>query len=147
MMTRLFINWILFASAGFSLGSCHRVHSSGRDLELLTHIPWKYEKAGFDSNQAGVFNALDPQIAGCESDNIIVFRPDGSGSLDEGVIKCKVSDPDSLPFMWSFQDNDSTIYFQDQYYKVRALTDDRFEIYADQRFGGISTRYTIIFKH
>jgi hypothetical protein len=147
MMKRLFSNWILFISAGISLCSCHRAHSSGHDLELLTHIPWKYEKAGFGSDQSGVFNALDPRIAGCESDNMIVFRPDGTGSLDEGVIKCKVSDPDSLPFMWSFQDNDSTIYFQDQYYKVRALTDDRFEIYADQHLGGVSTRYTIIFRH
>lgn len=147
-MKRLFDDWILFVlPVSLLFGSCHRNHSLGHDLELLTHSPWKYEKAGFDSNQDGVFDALDPRIAGCERDNMIVFRPDGTGSLAEGVIKCRVSDPDSLPFMWSFQDNDSTIYFQDQYYKVQVLNSDRFEIYADQRLGGISTRYTIIFKH
>lgn len=148
MMSRLFPQWILFVlAATLSLGSCHRGHHGGHDLDLLTHDPWKYAKEGFDSDQEGVFDALDPRIAGCERDNMIVFHPDGTGSMQAGVIKCKVSDPDSLPFMWSFQDNDSSIYFQDQLYKVQVLNNDRFEIYADQRLGGISTRYTIIFRH
>jgi hypothetical protein len=114
---------------------------------LLTHTPWKYEKAGFESNEDGVFDALNPQIAGCDKDVKIIFNSDGTGSLDQGLIKCKISDPASLPFVWAFQDNDSSIYFQNQYYKVRTLTNDRFEIYADQHLGGVSTRYIIIFKH
>ena len=129
------------------LGACHRNHASDHDLQLLTHTPWKYEQAGFASNQDGIFDALDPQIAGCDRDDQIIFRPDGTGSLEQGLIKCKVSDPASLPFAWSFQDNDRTIYFQNQYYRVRKLTSDRFEIYADQQLGRISTRYIIIFKH
>jgi hypothetical protein len=146
-MRRIFTNWMLFPVAALSLCSCHRIHSSGQDLELLTHTPWKYEKAGFDSNQDGVFDALDPQIAGCDNDDVIIFKPDGTGSLDQGPIKCKVSDPASLPFVWSFQDNDSSFYFQNQLYRIRTLTPERFEIYADQQLGGVSTRYIIIFKH
>ncbi|MHA4807929.1 hypothetical protein ACX0G9_07475 [Flavitalea flava] len=127
--------------------SCDKNNSSGHDLELLTHASWKYEKAGFDSNEDGVFDALDPRIAGCEKDNTITFRNDGSGSLEEGPVKCKLSDPDSLPFSWSFQNKDSTFYFQDQYFKVRSLTRDWLEIFADQSLGGVSTRYVIILKH
>jgi hypothetical protein len=148
MIKRLLKNWIFFVlPASLLLSSCHPNASFGHDVDLLTRTPWKYEKAGFDSNKDGVFDALDPRIAGCENDNTIVFRPDGTGLLEEGLIKCKPADPDSLPFMWAFQDNDSTIYFQDQYYRIRALNSDRFEIYADQNMGGISTRYIIIFKH
>jgi len=141
--------WIIFTSLPvcLSLAACHRHSASGRDLEMLTEAPWKYEKAGFDSDEDGFFDALNPQIAGCEKDNTIVFRTDGTGSLEEGAIKCVVSGPDNLPFMWSFQDNDSTIYFQDQYYKVRSLTKDRLEIYADQSLGGVNTRYTIVLRH
>lgn len=147
-MRRTISNLILFVlPASLFLVACHQNGSSGRNLKMLTSSPWKYEKAGFGSDDDGVFDALDPRIAGCEKDNTIVFRGDGTGALLEGTIKCKLSDPDSLPFMWAFQNNDSSIYFQHQYYKVQLLSDNRFEIYADQNLGGVNTRYTIVFKH
>src|SRR5580698_9870754 len=90
--------------------SCDKNSSSGRDIELLTQTPWKYEKAGFDSDQDGVFDALDPRIAGCEKDDTVIFKADGSGLLNEGPIKCSQTEPGSLPFMWAFQNNDSTLY-------------------------------------
>lgn len=126
---------------------CGKKGSSGRDIELLTQSPWKYEKAGFDSDDDGVFDALDPRIAGCEKDDAVVFNPDGSGTLDEGAIKCRVAEPGSLPFMWAFQNNDSTLYFQDQYFTVKTLSRERLEIFADQNLGGVTTRYVIVFRH
>ncbi|MDP4150396.1 MAG: hypothetical protein Q8927_01390 [Bacteroidota bacterium] len=148
-MRTMFFHWVVAAVVplGLSQVSCDHRSKSGHDLELLTHSPWKYEKAGFDSDEDGVFDALDPSIAGCEVGNTVVFKPDGTGSLQSGLIKCKVSDPDSLPFIWAFSNNDSSIYFQDQYYKVRALDKDHFEIYADESLGESKTRYTIIFRH
>ncbi|HWK06525.1 MAG TPA: hypothetical protein VNS58_22980 [Puia sp.] len=130
-----------------SLAGCGRQDASSRDLELLTGTPWKYEKAGFDSDDDGIFDALDPRIAGGDKDNTIIFKTDGTGALVESKIKGKATEPRSLPFMWSFQNNDSTIYFEDQYYKVRALTNQRLEMYADQKLGGINTRYIIVLKH
>lgn len=138
---------ILALSVSLSLVGCGTHDPSSRDVELLTGTPWKYEKAGFDSDDDGVFDALDPRIAGSDKDNTIIFRTDGTGSLVENKIRGKASEPRSLPFMWSFQNNDSTIYFEDQYYKVRALTNQRLEIYADQKLGGMNTRYVIVLKH
>ncbi len=136
-----------FLTGWLVLGSCTLDGSPGRDIRLLTGIPWKYEKAGFDSDQDGVFDALDPRIAGCEKENIVIFHPDGSGIVRKGKVKCSVSDPDSLPFMWSFQHNDSTLYFQDQYYRVKTLTSNKLEIYADESLGGVNSRYIIVFTH
>jgi hypothetical protein len=127
--------------------SCGKNSSSGRDIELLTQTPWKYEKAGFDSDEDGVFDALDPRIAGCEKDDTVVFKADGSGLLNEGPIKCSQTEPGSLPFMWAFQNNDSTLYFQDQYFTVKTLSAEKLEIFADQNLGGINTRYIIVFRH
>ncbi len=142
---------ILALTVSLSFAGCGGHSSSSRDLELLTGTPWKYERAGFDSDDDGIFDALDPRIAGGEKDNTIIFRTDGTGSLVEGKLKGnsseRRSEVRSLPFMWSFQNNDSTIYFQDQYYKVQALTNNRLEIYADQKLGGINTRYIIVLKH
>jgi hypothetical protein len=148
MMSRMLSKLtILTLSTTLSLAGCGSRSASSHDVELLTGTPWKYEKAGFDSDEDGIFDALDPTIAGGDKDNTIIFRTDGTGSLVEARIKDRSSEAKSLPFMWSFQNNDSTIYFQDQYYKVQALTNKRLEIYADQKLGGIRTRYIIILKH
>lgn len=148
MMSRMFSKLTILAlSTTLSLAGCSRHGASAHDMELLTGTPWRYEKAGFDSDEDGVFDALDPTIAGGDTDNTIIFRTDGTGSLVEARIKDKSSEAKSLPFMWSFHNNDSTIYFQDQYYKVQALTNKRLELYADQKLGGIRTRYIIILRH
>lgn len=125
----------LLIAAGLSAVGCANKRGNKSDLDLLTSTPWKYEKAGFDSNDDGVFDALDPRIAGSERDNTVTFCKDGTGTQN------------SLPFIWSFQNGDSTIYFQDQYFRIRTLNRDRLEIYADQKFGGMNTRYIIVLKH
>jgi hypothetical protein len=130
--------WTIFTlviATGLSLTGCANRHGDRQDVDLLTNTPWKYEKAGFDSNDDGIFDALDPRIAGGEKDNAITFCKDGTGTQN------------SLPFSWSFQKGDSVIYFQDQYYKVRTLNRHRLEIYADEKWGGVNTRYIIILKH
>ena len=122
--------------------SCSSKSHSRQDIELLTANPWKYEKAGFGSGDDGSFDALNPTIDGGEKDNTIIFRKDGTGYAQQSS-----KNKDSFPFIWAFQNNDSTIYFQSQYYKVRALTRHRLEIYADQVIGGSSSRYTIVLSH
>lgn len=130
--------WTIFTlviATGLSLTGCTNKHGDRQDVDLLTNTPWNYEKAGFDLNDDGIFDALDPRIAGSEKDNAITFCKDGTGTQN------------SLPFSWSFQKGDSVIYFQDQYYKVRTLNRHRLEIYADEKWGGVNTRYIIILKH
>ena len=142
----MFSKWIILTFiAGTLTTSCSQRNASAKDVDLLTGTPWRYEKAGFD-NDDGTFDALDPRIAGTEKDNAIIFCKDGTG-YSQLSHKVRNGNPDSLPFIWAFQNGDSTIYFQDQYYKVRELSPHRFEIYADQRLGGTSIRYTIILKH
>jgi hypothetical protein len=141
----MFCKWtILTITAAFLATACTTKNTSGKDVDLLTATPWRYEKAGFD-NDDGTFNALDPRIAGNEKDNTIIFCKDGTG-YSELSHKNRTGNPDSLPFLWAFQNGDSTIYFQNTYYKVRELSPNRFEIYADQKLGGINTRYTIVLK-
>src|ERR1700722_1416428 len=125
----------LLIATGLSVTGCSDKSGTKRDVDLLTNTPWKYEKAGFDSNDDGIFDALDPNIAGSEKDNSIVFCKDGTGTSNR------------LPFLWAFQKGDSIIYFQDQYYRIRTLDRHRLEIYADEKFGGVNSRYIIILKH
>jgi hypothetical protein len=140
----------LFIAASLAI-SCSNKGATKKDVDLLTATPWKYEMAGFGSGDDGNFDALDPTIAGSEKDNTIIFRKDGTGCIQQTFSQQTFSQQtsrskDGFPFIWAFQ-NDSIIYFQDQYYKVRVLSRHRLEIYADQRLGGSSTRYTIVLSH
>src|SRR6202012_2760087 len=134
---RMILKWtiLILTTAGMFTTGCSYKNASGKDMDLLTKTPWKYEKAGFDSDDDRIFDALDPRIAGSEKDNMIVFFKDGMGTLN------------SLPFIWSLQKGDSTMYFQDQYYRIRTLNRHRLEIYADEKFGGMNTRYIIVLQH
>lgn len=135
----------LFIAGSLAIG-CSNKGAIKKDVDLLTATPWKYEMAGFGSGDDGNFDALDPTIAGSEKDNTIIFRKDGTGCIQQTFSQQASRSKDGFPFIWAFQ-NDSTIYFQDQYYKVRVLSRHRLEIYADQRLGGSSTRYTIVLSH
>lgn len=130
---------VIFSFVVILMASC--VRSSRHDVDLLTSDPWRYEKAGFGSGDDGNFDALNPAIGDGDKDDILVFRRDGTGYAQQGV-----HTKDSFPFIWSFQNNDSTIYFQDQYFKVRTLNKHRLEMYVDQRIGGSSSRYVIVLR-
>ena len=143
MMRLMLSKWTILALTVGLFCRCSYSNSTGKDVDVLTGSPWKYEKAGFDAGD-GTFNALDPQIVGSDRDNTIIFCKDGTGYSK--ISRRTAGMPDTLPFMWSYQTGDSTIYFQNQYYKVKVLNQRRLEMYADQRYGGTNTRYTIILK-
>jgi len=138
---------IRFLSVGLAFSSCKG--PSSHDMELLTNSPWRYEKASFhtDDNEDSRFDALDPQIMGFMKDYSVVFRQDGTGALKDTRDRSKHHGPDSLPFIWSFQNKDSLLYFQDQYYRIKTLSNDHLIIYADQKLKGYNSRYTIVLKH
>jgi hypothetical protein len=127
--------------------TCGKNGSQKSKSELLTHAPWKYEKAGFDSNQDGYIDVLDPKISGCQRDDIILFNRDGTGSFNIGGTKCELSDPSSLPFIWSFEDKGNAIYFQEQHFRIMTLSSSRLEMFAYQQSGTTRTKYMIILKH
>jgi hypothetical protein len=135
----------LFIAASLA-SSCSNKGATRKDVDLLTATPWKYEMAGFGSGDYGNFDALDPSIAGSEKENSIIFRKDGTGCIEQTFSQHASRSKDGFPFIWAFK-NDSTIYFQNQYYKVRVLSRHRLEIYADQRLGASNTRYTIVLSH
>ncbi|HVS98751.1 MAG TPA: hypothetical protein VHE54_19810 [Puia sp.] len=139
----MFSKWMILLFSTGILAGCAHVASSSKDVDVLTGSPWKYEKAGFD-NDDGTFDALDPQISGNDRENTIFFCKDGTGY--SRVSHHMPGMPETLPFLWSLHNNDSTIYFQNQYYRVKVLSQQRLEMYADQRYGGTSIRYTIILK-
>jgi hypothetical protein len=141
MARRLYIHMtgLLLIMAALVTG-CSQSNASKHDLQLLTSNPWQYEQAGFSTDdkqddESASFNALAPALSGSNNENFVIFHSDGTGSDNR------------LPFTWAFQNNDSILFFQDRYYMVKSLTNNRLVMYADQKRGPIHTHYTIVLKH
>jgi hypothetical protein len=72
--------------------------------DLLTQASWKFSAAnvgGFD---------VSGSLQACQKDNILTFAEAGTGSLDEGPSKCNAMDPQTNPFTWNFQSNETVLF-------------------------------------
>jgi len=82
--------------------------ASKTKTDLITQSSWKFSKATVGGSDVSSF------LQACQKDNILSFlKPSGSsgdGSLDEGATKCNTGDPQTNPFTWYFQNNESSIH-------------------------------------
>jgi hypothetical protein len=98
----------------FALTSCKKDKDNEKtNTEKLTEAPWKYDKAEADLDKDGKADVPipDSEIEICERDNVITFMANGSGTIDEGQIKCDAGDPQSMAFSWTFKDGEKIITF------------------------------------
>ncbi|MET0300965.1 MAG: lipocalin family protein, partial [Flavitalea sp.] len=107
---------ILMASALLSLAACKK--KNGEDpppttSENITASAWRYDKAEVDIDLNGTadFPIQESMLESCERDNILTFRSNNTGTIDEGAEKCDASDPQSLDFTWTLSADEKTINF------------------------------------
>jgi len=72
--------------------------------ELLTTGTWKFSDAKVGGQSVASF------IETCQKDNILTFLAAGTGTADEGATKCDPGDPNSAPFNWAFQTNETVLF-------------------------------------
>lgn len=103
---------LLFAPLLFS--ACKKNDTAGpTKMELITTSTWKFDKAGLDVNKDGFMDTDLPPgyLVECDKDNVITFKSDGTGTVDEGASKCDPADPQTSPFTWSFKNNETILNF------------------------------------
>lgn len=71
---------------------------------LITQSTWKFSSATVGGTNVSAF------LQACQKDNILTFASNGSGVLDEGPAKCNSGDPQTNPFTWSFQNNETQLF-------------------------------------
>ena len=100
--------------------------------ELIASSSWKYNDAQIDSDNNGTGDLPLPTgiVEACQTDNVIVFTANGSGSVDEGPTKCSPGDPQTIPFTWNFSSNETILNFSSAVFagvggdfKIISLTD------------------------
>lgn len=98
----------IFRLMGFSI-ICLFIFSCSKDTQpqtktqLLVSASWKLKSAAVNGSDAMHL------VQDCQKDNIISFSANGTGVNAEGATKCNASDPDTVPFTWSFQNNETIL--------------------------------------
>jgi hypothetical protein len=80
-------------------------------MQLITSAAWKYDNAQIDYDKNGTGDMALPAglLEDCDKDNIITFKSDGTGTIDEGATKCDVGNPQSVNITWEFKDDAKVI--------------------------------------
>jgi hypothetical protein len=152
----------LFFLAVFSLGffSCKKNDSnpSGGTTKttLVSQQSWKFDNAGLDPDKNGTIDLdISGQIPVYITDNTISFTSAGSGSVDEGTTKNNLTDPQTIPFTWSFASNETLININGAaiagkggQYKIVTLSSTKFTLSKDTTVPLIgATAFIVNLKH
>lgn len=103
-------------------------------MQFITTGTWKYDTAVV--RILGSLQPLPPGIlASCDKDNIITFKNDGTGTVDEGPTKCESGDPQTTSLTWEFKSNETVLNIPDTLYgrisgdaKIEELTATKFKL-------------------
>jgi hypothetical protein len=116
--------------------------------DLITTTTWKVDKIEVDLNKDGVGDGSAAAfVDACKLDNIYTFASNGTGSADEGTVKCNTGDPQSGPFTWAFKSNETILSGAFSFFTgdapIKTLTETSFVFTFDDNFG-TATSYRII---
>lgn len=156
-LKQLLSSFAIFLIAASCQKSEDNIDNDTSKMALLTKAAWKYEDAGLDLNKDGVKDTELPPgfVLACDKDNVLTFKSDGTGTLDEGASKCDQANPQTSAFTWSFKNDETVINFSDQLFSgiegditLKSLTSTRMEILKEVSVGASqSVNAIVILKH
>lgn len=119
------------------LAACHREKPQKSRTEIITASPWKYYQAGLDLDNNGTIDTTlrADLLPVCYTDNMLTFKADSIGILDENINRCLPSRPQTSSFTWYFLNNETEIFMSamllplfEGTFKIVELTDTKFSI-------------------
>ena len=117
------------------LAACSKSSSKKSKTEFISTSTWKFSQAGLDNNNDGTIDVAAPAslVEACLTDNLVTFKSDKTGVVDEGATKCSSTDPQTNTFTWSLSADESQITFSGALIagisgdaKIIEVTDSRF---------------------
>ncbi len=144
------LSFLFFAACS---KSDEKSNTAKTKTELITTSTWKYSTAGIDQNGDGTkdFDLPAGILEDCDTDNILTFKSDSTGIVDEGPTKCDAANPQSTAFTWSFKNNETEINFSTAIFpgiggdaKIIELTDLKLTLSQQVTIPGIPLPVTVI---
>ena len=98
---------VLIAANFFIYSSCKKSNDppvTKSKTELLSQGTWKFKSATASGTD------YSSSLQTCQKDNILAFAAAGTGTLDEGLTKCNVADPQTTSFTWNFAASETMLH-------------------------------------
>jgi len=115
--------------------------------DLITASIWRFDNA----TVAGI--DISGSFEDCEKDNTVTFLSNGSGTIDEGPTKCDAADPQTTPFTWAFENNETSLHTTTPLFpgtgdfKISTLNETQLSVSRDTTVSGIPATIIINLKH
>lgn len=142
--------FLALAALPIVLFSCDKEDDSDEPSRTATiaQATWKLDAAGIDQDKDGDIDVtITSQIPACTADNSLTLATNGTGTVDEGTVKCNASDPQTSPVTWSFSNNETTLNMNSSFVgmggqsKILALTSTTLSLSKDSTlpfFGNVA---------
>lgn len=153
MKKQLGFLFVLIAANFFIYSSCNKTDYNPppqkTKTELITQSSWRFKSATVNGGD------ISPSLQACQKDNIMTFTVALTGTVDEGLLKCNTSDPQSNPFTWSFAASETMLHISavlftggSSDFTLVSLTET--ELVASQPFSvgpGVPQTVVVTFQH
>jgi len=151
-MKKSLILFLLLASSLF-ISSCkddEPAQTPKTRTQLLSASPWKLSAAAINPglNIGGtIITDFYSQIDACKKDDLVKYESNKTGVYDDGATKCEASDPQSIPFIWTFDLSETKITENGESFDILQLNEITYKssiVYDGSEIGGTSgINYTL----
>ncbi|MFC0775913.1 lipocalin family protein [Terrimonas alba] len=152
MQKRFLLAVVLFSTLQILNTSCSKDDDpspAGKTrTELLAKSSWKFSDAKVGGTSVSAF------LQACQKDNIATFATAGTGTADEGPTKCDASDPQTTPFTWNFQTNETILFIStplftggSSSFTIVSLTETELVVSQNMTIAGSTQNVVITFIH
>lgn len=161
---KIFSSFLLLAVISTPFFSCQKETDKTEQptkSQLISASGWTYQDGGLDGNGDGAVDAgasfsvlLPALVPACRTDNVLRFKADNTGTMDEGASKCNTTDDPTTSFNWNFTDNESAINISNNAFaifngksKIKSLTETQLSLTRDTTLAGSTFTLLVILKH
>lgn len=139
-----------FAFFAIVMQGCKKSSTSTQKTktELISQSAWKFDNATVNGADVSAF------LQTCQTDNILYFSANGTGTVDEGPTKCNSGDPQTTTFTWNFLTNETILHVSASFFSggsgdVTLITLSETQLIGSQDItvNGTSQTAVVTFKH
>lgn len=130
----------------FLANSCKKKNDQKSKTQLLTEKSWIVSNDEYRDATTPNWTSDYGNYMACEKDDFLKFESNNTGVANAGALKCSI-EPQTIPFNWSFADNETKLSLQGEVYKIEQLTETTLSItYEDNSVSPIEY-YRLTFRH
>src|SRR6516225_1686684 len=149
---------IIYVSTGCSKGNSYGSGNNNMDANMtnITKAAWIYDTAGVGTDNSGTIAFALPAgvLKDCQKEDTLYFKSDGTGTENQGPMKCDTTKTKPINFNWSFTANETMITSSDSLFSgfggnitITSLTTTQLHLLKQVTVSGVPVIVDLYLKH